>query len=364
MAFDLEKLFVDVFAPQEGDVVTVIYDLPHGRVPDHEQWQARRQMAERWRQQIAGFAPGYGLRVQPVLTFAATGAHNADLPTHGNREGHEVRLREALNESTIVLAMTQFSASAPLVAFTRQREQLRIASMPLVSPSMEETSLAADYSQIARRCERLAPLFEQAHAIEVMFSTGHRCTFDISTARRALKDDGRLHPGVTVDALRLRNLPSGEVAVTPNESSDSGTHGEIPVEVDGTTAVFIVEHNRIVDVRAAGTGVDNDQIQAMRTGFQQEPAQANIAEVAIGCNDKAVVTGNILEDEKAGFHWAYGRSEHLGGTVGPNAFSAPEKVIHQDIVYATGNPIVCSRLDFVFPGGERRTTIVDGELQL
>ena len=30
----------------------------------------------------------------------------------------------------------------------------------------------------------------------------------------------------------------------------------------------------------------------------------------------AEVTGCVLEDEKAGFHWAFGRSDHLGGVVG------------------------------------------------
>jgi leucyl aminopeptidase (aminopeptidase T) len=364
MSFDLEKLFIDVFAPQVGDVVTVMYDLPHGRIADSKEWQARRQMAETWQRRIAGFAENYAVQVQPVVTFAATGAHNADLPALGTRDGQQVELAEALQESTIVLAMTQFSASAPLVTFTRKYEHLRIASMPLVSPAMEQTSLAADYAEIARRCEQLAPLFEQANAIEVTFSTGHHCTFDISNAQQALKDDGRLHPGVTSNALRLRNLPSGEVAVTPNENEASATNGEIPVHVNGSTLVFVVEHNRIVDVRSDDPETEMDDVQALRRAFHEEPAQANIAEVAIGCNDKAVVTGNVLEDEKAGFHWAYGRSEHLGGTVGPDAFSSPDKVIHQDIVYATGNPIVCSRLDFVFPGDKRRTVIVDGQLQL
>ena len=41
--------------------------------------------------------------------------------------------------------------------------------------------------------------------------------------------------------------------------------------------------------------------------FAADPARPNIAEVAFGCNERAVVTGNVLEDEKAGFHWAYGR---------------------------------------------------------
>ena len=86
--------------------------------------------------------------------------------------------------------------------------------------------------------------------------------------------------------------------------------------------------------------------------------------MAIGCNDKAVVTGNVLEDEKAGFHWAYGRSEFLGGTVDPKEFSAPDKVLHLDIVYAKGNPIVCERLDFIFSDGSRKAAILEGVLQI
>jgi hypothetical protein len=88
----------------------------------------------------------------------------------------------------------------------------------------------------------------------------------------------------------------------------------------------------------------------------------NIAEVAIGCNDRAVVTGNTLEDEKAGFHWAYGRSDLFGGRIGVEDFSSPDKVRHVDLVYARGNPIVCTRFDFLFLDGTRQTAIIDGVL--
>jgi len=87
---------------------------------------------------------------------------------------------------------------------------------------------------------------------------------------------------------------------------------------------------------------------------------SKIAEVAIGCNDKAVVTGNVLEDEKAGFHRAYGRSDRIGGTVGVAEFSSPDKVYHRDIVYAKDSPIVCSRLEFVFSKSNKLIAIVDG----
>ncbi len=98
----------------------------------------------------------------------------------------------------------------------------------------------------------------------------------------------------------------------------------------------------------------------LRAVFEQDPARTNIAEVAFGCNEWAQVTGNVLEDEKAGFHWAYGRSDHLGGTVGPDAFRRPENVIHLDTVYAQGNPIGVRRAVLITAQGKRIEVIRDG----
>ena len=41
----------------------------------------------------------------------------------------------------------------------------------------------------------------------------------------------------------------------------------------------------------------------------------------------------VTLDEKLGLHLAFGRSEHFGGQVGPDRFSRPAAVIHQDHVY-------------------------------
>jgi hypothetical protein len=41
----------------------------------------------------------------------------------------------------------------------------------------------------------------------------------------------------------------------------------------------------------------------------------------------------VLLDEKLGLHLAFGRSEHFGGQVGPDSFTRPEAVMHQDHVY-------------------------------
>jgi hypothetical protein len=359
MAFDLEKLFVDVFAPRPGEVVTVIYDLPHDNIRDNEEWHQRREMAEEWHMKIGAFAISYGMIVNPIVTYMATGSHNADMPEYGIWNGRQTGLEDVIKNSTIVISMPEYSASAPLIGLAKKYADLRIASMPTARKSMEETALSADYKKIAAVCSRLAPLFENSDSIEVTFSTGHVCRFDISDRKRIFKDTGLLYPGERHYNERFANLPAGEVAVCPNEADDSKTAGNIPAVVDDEMIVFVIEANRIVDV-------DGDGPVAEKRGreFAAEKALRNIAEVAIGCNDRAVVTGNVLEDEKAGFHWAFGRSDHIGGKVGIHDFTSPEKAYHKDIVYARGNPIVCKRFDFIFRNGVRKTAIVDGVLIL
>jgi leucyl aminopeptidase (aminopeptidase T) len=126
------------------------------------------------------------------------------------------------------------------------------------------------------------------------------------------------------------------------------TAGELPMDVAGERMVLAVQANRIVRVDGEGA-----QAEKMRAFFAVDPLRGNLAEVAFGCNDWAVVTGNVLEDEKAGFHWAYGRSDHLGGTVGVKSFLRPENVVHLDVVYAKGNPIQVAEAAVVGVAGWR-----------
>ena len=88
------------------------------------------------------------------------------------------------------------------------------------------------------------------------------------------------------------------------------TAGTIPVRFGRDLVLFQVAGNRITKVDG-----NCEDARRLRVFFAADPARCNIAEVGFGCNRWAQVTGNVLEDEKAGFHWAYGRSDHLGGTV-------------------------------------------------
>jgi len=354
---DVRKLLIDIFDPEPGEVTTVMVDVPRPDCDDNPGWRARREMAERWRKALEELGAERGFTVTPILSFPATGGHNRNLPSMGALGETEVDLAETLQCSTLVIAMTEYSATAPLVKAVRANEKLRAASMPMVEPRMEETALAADYQQVARRCRAIREVMQGAVLCDVCFSTGHRCWFDLRD-REPEADDGYLHRDK--EGIRAINLPSGETFSVPYEGEKEGvpswTAGTIPVVEDGETTLFHIADNRIRLVEGDGPSAER-----WAEFFAEDPARTNIAEVAFGVNDRAVVTGNVLEDEKAGFHWAFGRSDHLGGVVGVDAFRSPETVVHQDIVYARGNPVQVVSATIIHPDGRRVAVIEGGE---
>ena len=354
MGLDLHKLFIDVFHPQAGEQVLVMTDAPRDEQTDNELWAERREMATQWHAAFESLGQRIGFGMLPLVTYPAVGSHNGNLPLH---QGAPIPLESALFQATLTVALTEFSATAPMVAWAKAHDDFRAATLPTVARRMEETALAADYADVARRCREIAAALEDAERARVLFSTGHEWTVDLRH-RDVKMDDGQLprhKPGVPVI-----NLPSGESFQVPYEGERTGepsrTEGEIPVPQNGEIVVFVVKENRIVSVR--GNGPEAAELGAL---FEVDPARRNIAEFALGCNPKAVVWGNVLEDEKAGFHWAYGRSEHLGGTVGPEDFLAPEHIVHQDIVYASDSPIQVASLMLFYPEGEDRELIRDGQ---
>ncbi len=354
---NLEKLLLSVFDPQAGEVATVVVDRPHGKLRDTESWRGRRDLAERWRVGLTELGVKRDFSVTPMLSFEATGANNADLPAKGRLGDEEVDLHETLCSSTLVIAMTEFSATAPLSLLADATDDLRAASMPGVEERMETTALAADYGRVARRCRAIAEAMQGAVLCDVVFSTGHRCWFDLRHRQPEL-DDGWL-PRFKKGS-RVINLPSGETFVVPYEGELEGvpswTAGTIPVRQADETVLLHVSQNRIQLVEGEGPAA-----REFRDLFAQDPARANVAEVAFGVNDRAVVTGNVLEDEKAGFHWAFGRSDHLGGTVSVASFREPGNVVHQDIVYARGNPVQVTQAELIHPDGRRVAVIFGGQ---
>ncbi|NKB23310.1 MAG: hypothetical protein GKR87_02760 [Kiritimatiellae bacterium] len=353
--FNLKKLLREVFVPAQGEKVLIMVDLPHGDLNDDRDWRERRTMAEEWRDAFQTL----GVDVYPLLIYFATGLNNADLPENGTMNGEQVFIADMLSTSHIAIALTEFSATAPLSHYLKRVDHLRVASMPGVLKRMEQSALCVDVQEMAHKTHLLADLLTKAVSAEVTFSTGHVMMFDLRY-RRGFADDGLC---ISDQEFPLINLPSGEAFIVPYEGEKEGepslSRGIIPIQQKDERILYHVEQNQIKAIEGEGT-----QAHVQRNYFDGDPARRNIAELGLGCNDKAIITGNVLEDEKAGFHWAYGRSEHLGGTVGPEAFTRADLVVHQDIVYAPGSPIEALKIILRFLDGGEKCIFWDGEYRI
>lgn len=356
--FDLEKLIIDVFSPQPGEKVLVMIDVPDNGITDNEDWEDRREMAEEWHAVFRQLQNTVDYQVHPLLYYPATGAHNGPLPEIGEMNGQQIRIEDAVADTNVVVALTEYSATAPLVEFAMEFPRLRAASMPGVSRSMEQTALAADYNEVARKAHILADKLNQAVGAEVKFSTGHRFYYDLRY-REAKADDGYLH--ADKEGIRVINLPSGEAFIAPYEGEFEGqpsrTEGIIPLVCLDNILLITVEANRVVDVIGEGQCADEE-----RDYISVDEARRNIAELGLGVNERAVITGNVLEDEKVmGMHFAIGRSDHIGGVVGVDDFSDPGNVVHRDVVFPFGGQIEVMRLVLQYEDGTSEEIISDGQ---
>ena len=128
--------------------------------------------------------------------------------------------------------------------------------------------------------------------------------------RTAIPDAGEL-----TERGAFGNLPCGEGFIAPVEGSCEGR-----LVVDGTIAgVGIPEQPVTLTVEggrlAAASGDAGERLMALLT--EHGPEAATVAELGIGSNEKAILSGNVLEDEKilGTAHVAFGASAAIGGTV-------------------------------------------------
>ena len=111
------------------------------------------------------------------------------------------------------------------------------------------------------------------------------------------------------------NLPCGEGFIAPVEGTSNGT-----LVVDGSIAgVGLLDTPVELTVRAGhlveASGEDGARLMELLTAHGEDGT--NVAELGIGTNEEAILTGNILEDEKilGTCHVAFGASAAIGGTV-------------------------------------------------
>jgi len=350
---------------------TIFIDLPNQSVKDNRGWMDRRRIAAEWfslLQQNFNVLPFSAVN---CCAYENVGINNGDLPnsvilvdrcTKGIPEirSTEQTLSSVLAGSSVVLSLTEFSATAPLKILAREHK-FRGATLPGFSRAMIP-ALGLDYVQVNERVMQIKTRLDAAEQAHIQLRTGDRTYLAVLDLRYR---SGHASGGVLVDPGTVGNLPSGEAYIVPyegeNPSVQSESKGKLPVQFGSEVVVFRFAENRVVEVLSHG-----DQSDVQRKKLADEPAYGNIAELGIGVLGEWGVegVGSTLLDEKLGLHIAFGRSDHFGGVTSPASFRVPQNVIHIDWVYVPSvqRLITVDQVTFIYPGDREEVIIRSGRL--
>ena len=341
---ELVQLIHRVFEPRPDERgIAILVDLPDDNLPDDDAWRTRRQLAAGWVGALQKSEMDHGLLAQ-LYCYRHVTTNNADLPVTAFAVDADALPRSAadlpvdraipfdavLADHPMALAPTELSATAPLKMMA-PRLGFRAATMPGFSPAMIP-ALRLDYGEVNRRVWWLKEVLDRSVRCDILFQVDETETMELvlDLRHRTAHASGGLLPTPGTAG----NLPSGEAYIVPYEGEIEGdptaTAGRLPIQFGDEVVVFRIEDNKAVEVLSAGPASED-----ARAALVAEPASGNVAELGLGVlSDFGIEPiGEVLLDEKLGLHIAFGRSEHFGGQVGPQQFSRPEAVIHQDHVY-------------------------------
>ncbi|MEA2312469.1 MAG: hypothetical protein QOE28_2437, partial [Solirubrobacteraceae bacterium] len=167
--------------------------------------------------------------------------------------------------------------------------------------------MMCDFETLRRRSAALARLLTDADDAHIECPRGTDLRLDLS-GRTGMVDDGDLS-----GERAFGNLPCGEGFTSPL----AGEGRMVASSLAGIglpqndPALLTVEGGKLV----AATEPEGERLLA--TLQAAGPEGTNLAELGIGTNERATLTGNVLEDEKilGSVHVAFGASAGIGGTV-------------------------------------------------
>ncbi len=242
---------------------------------------------------------------------AAEAGADAVLAVISERESHAAEpprpVAEAMAAADVVLGPTVQSLSHTASRKRASEAGARVATLPGVTEEMLARVMSADMAELRRRGGEVAARLDAAAEAVVSCPNGSDLHLDLR-GRTAIPDAGEL-----TERGAFGNLPCGEGFIAP-----AGGWGTLVI--DGSMAgvgkvsepvELVVEDGHLTSARG-GQGM-----AFMELLTAHGDAGTNVAELGIGTNEKAILTGNILEDEKilGTAHVAFGASAAIGGRV-------------------------------------------------
>jgi aminopeptidase len=232
------------------------------------------------------------------------------LPRRTNGEEPPEAVARLMKMADVVLCPTSKSLTHTEARRSASTAGVRVATLPGVTEEIMVRSMNADYMAIAERTERLCEMLSKTSLVRVRAPAGTDLSMPIKGRAPHASS------GIFREKGQWGNLPTGEAYIAPLEGKSNGV-----LVVDGSMAGIgmVDEPIRIFVQDGYATeiegGVAADRLRELLEPHGKDGR--NVAEFGIGTNDKAILTGVILEDEKVmgTIHVAFGDNKSMGGSV-------------------------------------------------
>jgi leucyl aminopeptidase (aminopeptidase T) len=281
---DLERAVETVVGPclgiHEGDDVVIVTDTTRQMLGEALRAAAARRGGE------------------PVLTVME--------PREVDGQEPPVAVAAALAAASVFIAPTRRSLSHTRARKAASEAGARGATLPGVTEDMLARLMAADFPRLRARSRRVAALLTEADEAHVTCPLGSDFHVDLR-ARSGIADEGDLTaPGA------FGNLPCGEGFIAP-------LGGEGTLIAATLASLGLPEEPVRLTVADGKLEHASGEMGEAWLGLMHAAGDlgTNLAELGVGTNERAGLTGNILEDEKmlGTVHVAFGASAGIGGTV-------------------------------------------------
>ena len=215
----------------------------------------------------------------------------------------------AMAAADVLMAPTVQSLSHTSARRAASAAGVRVATLPGVTEEMLARVMSADMEGLRRRSRAVAAILDSGSEVRITSALGTDLRLGIE-GRDAIPDAGEL-----TESGAFGNLPCGEGFIAPVEDTTEGT-----IMVDGSIAgigrvaepvTLTVEGGHLT----GATGPEGERLWELLTAHGDDGT--SVAELGIGTNEKAELTGEILEDEKilGTAHVAFGANASMGGRV-------------------------------------------------
>ena len=237
-------------------------------------------------------------RKAEIKVIAPTKEHASEPPQN---------IAEEMLKYDVEILATEKSLTHTLARRNATARGARIATMPMITEEIANRCLDIDYDELKRRSQLIYTILKDSKEIRVLSSKGTDVKFSVGGTKFFGENGGSFD-----FRGAYGNLPEGEVSFSPGKAEGRYVVDASFPEIGKLTDIlsFEVKGGYVSEI----TGARSIEVKERLNSVGEKAYK--VAELGIGLNPKAIITGNILEDEKVigTVHIAVGNNLSYGGT--------------------------------------------------